>query len=379
MVDATGTSRFGAGSPEATIVVHDRSFYGILLREGSVGFGRTYVDGLWDSDDLTSLVRVLSLGLRPVTAVQDRVGQWWGSATDWARRLQPPDKQTDRLNIQAHYDLSNEFFALMLDETMMYSSAVFESPGMSLAEAQRAKLDRLGRKLGLGPADHVVEIGTGWGGFAVHASQNFGCRVTTTTISDAQFAYASKRVADAGLADRVTVLDRDYRDLRGTYDKLVSIEMIEAVDWRQHDTFFGTCASLLRSDGLMALQAITIDDRSFERAKNASEFVLELIFPGGCVPSVEAISRSLRRATPMTVIDLEDIGRHYVETLHRWHDNVEANRSAITALGLDRQFQRLWDLYLCYCEGAFAERHISDVQMIMAMPDWRAPMAVRVS
>jgi cyclopropane-fatty-acyl-phospholipid synthase len=377
LVDDQGTHRFGSGLPQATMVIHDPAVYPIILAEGSVGFGRTYADGLWDCDDLTSLVRVLSVGLRPVTTVQDRVGQWWGSATDWARRLRPPGRSDDRENIQSHYDLSNEFFALMLDETMMYSSAVFEYPGMDLADAQRAKLDRLCTKLGLVPTDHVVEIGTGWGGFAVHAASTYGCRVTTTTISDAQFRYASKRVADAGLSDRVTVLDEDYRDLTGTFDKLVSIEMIEAVDWRQHDTFFHTCASLLHDDGLMALQAITVDDRSYERAKNGTDFIRELIFPGGCIPSVEAITRSLRRSTPLTVVDLEDIGRHYVETLRRWHENVGRHRREITALGLDDRFQRLWDLYLCYCAGAFAERHISDVQMVMAMPDWVAPMALR--
>jgi cyclopropane-fatty-acyl-phospholipid synthase len=377
LVDDQGTHRFGSGLPEATMVIHDPSVYPIVLSEGSVGFGRTYADGLWDCDDLISLVRVLSVGLRPVTTVQDRVGQWWGSATDWARRLRPPGAHDDRENIQSHYDLSNEFFALMLDETMMYSSAVFEVPGMDLADAQRAKLDRLCTKLGLVSTDHVVEIGTGWGGFAVHAASTCGCRVTTTTISDAQFQYASKRVADAGLSDRVTVLNEDYRDLTGTFDKLVSIEMVEAVDWRQHDTFFGTCASLLHDRGLMALQAITVDDRSYERAKIGTDFIRELIFPGSCLPSVEAITRSLRRSTPMTVIDLEDIGRHYVETLRRWYENVGQHRQEITALGLDGRFQRLWDLYLCYCAGAFAERHISDVQMVMAMPDWVAPMALR--
>jgi cyclopropane-fatty-acyl-phospholipid synthase len=267
----------------------------------------------------------------------------------------------------------------MLDETMMYSAAVFERPGMSLADAQRAKLDRLCKKLGLSASDHVVEIGTGWGGFAVHAATHYGCRVTTTTISAAQFDFASKRVADLGLGNLVTVLDQDYRDLGGSFDKLISIEMIEAVDWRQHDTFFATCASLLRPNGLMALQAITVDDRSFERAKNGTDFVREMIFPGGCIPSVEAIARALRRSTPMVVIDLEDIGRHYVETLQRWFDNVEAHRSDIAALGLDDRFQRLWDLYLCYCAGAFLERHISDVQMVMAMPDWQTPMTVRTS
>ncbi len=379
LVDDSGSHRFGSGQPQATVVIHDESVYAAVLKEGSVGFARTYADGLWDCDDLTSLVRVLSRGLRPVTAVQDRVGQWIGATTDWARRLQPPDKNADRHNIKAHYDLSNEFFTLMLDETMMYSAAVFERPGMSLADAQRAKLDRLCKKLGLSASDHVVEIGTGWGGFAVHAATHYGCRVTTTTISAAQFDFASKRVADLGLGDLVTVLDQDYRDLDGSFDKLISIEMIEAVDWRQHDTFFATCASLLRPNGLMALQAITVDDRSFERAKNGTDFVREMIFPGGCIPSVEAIARALRRSTPMVVIDLEDIGRHYVETLQRWFDNVEAHRSDIAALGLDDRFQRLWDLYLCYCAGAFLERHISDVQMVMAMPDWQTPMTVRTS
>ena len=318
---------------------------------------------------------MLSRGLRPVTAVQDRVGPGrrdrppTGSAG-----CGPPAKHVDRDNIQSHYDLSNEFFALMLDETMMYSSAMFDRPGMSLADAQRAKLDRLCTKLGLGPDDHVVEIGTGWGGFAVHAAADYGCRVTTTTISDAQFRYASKRVAEPGLADRVTVLDRDYRDLDGTYDKLVSIEMIEAVDWRQHDTFFAHLRlACCTTEGLMALQAITMDDRSFERAKNGTDFVREFIFPGGCLPSVEAITRSLRRATPMAVVDLEDIGRHYAETLRAGTRTWPPAPTRSTALGLDDRFQRLWDLYLCYCEGAFLERHISDVQMVMAMPDWRAP------
>ncbi len=359
------------------MVIHDPAVYAIVLREGSVGFGRTYADGLWDSDDLTSLVRVLSRGLRPVTALQDRVGLAWGRATDWSRRIRSPDPESDRGNIRSHYDLSNEFFGLMLDETMMYSSAIFDRPGLSLADGQRVKLDRLCAKLDLGPADHVIEIGTGWGGFAVHAAASYGCRVTTTTISDAQFRYASKRVAHAGLSDRVTVLDRHYRDLTGTFDKLVSIEMIEAVDWTQHDSFFSTCASLLRDDGLMALQAITVDDRSYDRAKNGTDFVLEYIFPGGCLPSVEAICRSLRRSTPMAVVDLEDIGRHYVETLDRWYQNIGAHRDEISSLGLDARFQRVWDLYLCYCAGAFFERHISDVQMVMAMPDWQAPMALR--
>ena len=377
VVDPDGTRRFGQGLPEVTMVIHDTRVYASTLQAGSVGLGRDYADGLWDCDDLTTLVRVLNRGLRPVTAVQDRVGHAVGTSTDWFRRLRPPTKHDDRNNISTHYDLSNDFFSLMLDETMMYSSAIFADPAIGLADAQRAKLDRLCTKLGLGPDDHVVEIGTGWGGFACHAAANYGCRVTTTTISDAQFEFASKRVVGEGLADRVTVLNKDYRDLAGTYDKLVSIEMVEAVDWRQHDAFFGSCAGLLHDRGLMALQAITVEDRSFERAKNGTDFIREFIFPGSCLPSMEAITRSLRRATPMMVVDVEDIGRHYAETLHRWHVNVTERADEVTALGLDTRFQRLWSFYLCFCEGAFLERHISDVQMIMAMPDWRAPMTVR--
>ena len=377
VVDDTGTHRFGGGGPEVTMTVHDPVVYWDTLLQGSVGLGRDYADGLWDCDDLPTLTRVLNRGLRPVTAVQDRVGQVVGVSTDWLRRLRPPSKHVDRNNIQAHYDVSNEFFELMLDDTMMYSSAMFAEPGIDLATAQRAKLDRLCTKLGLGPEDHVVEIGTGWGGFACHAAANYGCRVTTTTISDAQFRYASKRVVEEGLADLVTVRNNDYRDLDGTYDKLVSIEMIEAVDWRQHDTFFATCAGLLHDRGLMALQAITVEDRSFERAKNGTDFVREYIFPGGCLPSLEAITRSLRRATPMMVVDVEDIGRHYAETLRRWDERVMDHADSVTALGLDARFQRLWHFYLCYCEGAFLERHISDVQMVLAMPDWRAPLSVR--
>ncbi len=377
VVDPDGTHRFGGGAPEVTMVIHDPTVYWSTLCQGSVGLGRDYADGLWECDDLTTLTRVLSRGLRPVTAVQDRVGQVVGTSTDWFRRLRPPSRHVDRHNIRSHYDLSNDFFALMLDETMMYSSAIFVDPDMGLADAQRTKLDRLCTKLGLGPDDHVVEIGTGWGGFACHAASRYGCRVTTTTISDAQFEHAAKRVVDEGLADRVTVLDRDYRDLTGTYDKLVSIEMVEAVDWRQYDSFFGTCAGLLHERGLMALQAITVDDRSFDRAKNGTDFVREYIFPGGCIPSMEAITRSVRRATPLSVIDVEDIGRHYAETLHRWRLNLSGHTEEVAALGLDERFRRLWDFYLCYCEGAFLERHISDVQMVLAMPDWEAPMVVR--
>jgi len=370
VIDRFGVHELGSGLPRATMTVHDTAAYANILRRGTVGLAEAYADGAWDADDLTTVIRLLSRAVRPVISAQDGIGRRTRFFSDMASRHRAPDRARDRANITAHYDLSNSFFELMLDVTMAYSCAVFDQPGLSLAEAQRRKLDRLCRKLGLTEDDHLLEIGTGWGSLAVFAAATYGCRVTTTTISEAQYTFASKRVAEAGLSERVRVLDHDYRDVQGTFDKLVSVEMIEAVDWRRHDTFFATCAERLRPDGLMALQAITIDDRSFDRAKHRADFIRQLIFPGGCIPSIESITRSLRRATPLRVVDLEDIGRHYPETLRRWHENLDQDRPAVTALGLDRHFQRLWDLYLCYCEAAFMERHISDVQMVMAMPGW---------
>ena len=274
----------------------------------------------------------------------------------------------DRRNIASHYDLSNDLFGLMLDPTMAYSCAYFSEGDTTLEEAQMAKFERIASKLGLGPEDHVVEIGTGWGGFAIHAAEHHGCRVTTTTISEAQRSYAEKRVAEHGLADRVTVLGADYRDLEGRYDALVSIEMIEAVDWRRYDRFFATCARLLTDRGRMALQAITIADGSFERAKLHDDFIRAMVFPGGCLPSIAAIAASVARTSDLRIVDLEDIGPHYAETLRRWRDNLEHRRTEVERLGFDDRFWRLWTLYLSYCEAAFMERHISDVQLVLARP-----------
>jgi cyclopropane-fatty-acyl-phospholipid synthase len=259
---------------------------------------------------------------------------------------------------------------------MMYSAAVFERRDMTLEEASRAKLDRICDKLGLGPGDHVLEIGTGWGGFAVHAAATRGCRVTTTTLSGEQRALALERVAAADLADRVTVLRSDYRELTGVYDKLVSIEMIEAVGWKDFGTFFGRCSALLRPEGAMALQAITIDDRLYEAEKASRSFINTLIFPNGCLPSLEVIARSAARHGDLRMVDLEDITPHYAETLRRWRANVEAARDRLLALGYDERFQRLWRLYLSFCEAGFAERRIGDVQIILAKPRWRGSVDV---
>jgi cyclopropane-fatty-acyl-phospholipid synthase len=267
--------------------------------------------------------------------------------------------------VAAHYDLSNEFFSLMLDPTMSYSCAVFDDPGADLEVAQQAKLDRLFDLLDLGPDDHLLEIGTGWGGLATRAAATRGCRVTTTTISAEQHRFASQRVAALGLADRVTVLDHDYRDLGATYDKVVSVEMIEAVDWRDHATFFETLAARVRPGGRAVLQAIVIDDRGYERAKRQTDFIKVFVFPGGCLPSVASIQRSASATGELRTHGVHRIGHHYAETLRRWQHNVDAHRAEIAALGFDDRGQRIWDLYLQYCIGAFESRHIDTVQIVL--------------
>jgi cyclopropane-fatty-acyl-phospholipid synthase len=274
-------------------------------------------------------------------------------------------------NIAAHYDLGNDFYALWLDKRMMYSGAIFEHVDMSLEAASVAKLDRICRKLNLSPRDHVLEIGTGWGGFAIYAAENYGCRVTTTTISGQQYDYAKDAIARAGLEDRVTLLQSDYRDLDGQYDKLVSIEMIEAVGHEYHDTYFRKCCELLKRDGLMLLQAITIADQHYERAKRTVDFIKRYIFPGGCLTSVTAMSDTLTRKTDMRIVNLEDIGPHYATTLRCWRERFFDNVDRVRGMGYSEEFIRMWQYYLCYCEGAFLERAIGNVQMLMMRPDAR--------
>ena len=358
----------GSGDPQVRVTVLDGRTWSALLRKGSIGLAESYLAGWWDADDLVGLIRLALRRTEGLRRSLDWAGRHGGGLLDLSRRLRPPSKEDDRRRVAAHYDLSNELFAAMLDPTMAYSCAYFSSPTDSLEEAQGEKFDRLCRKLALRADEHVVEIGTGWGGFALHAAEHYGCRVTTTTISEAQRELAVKRVADRGLGDRVRVLGLDYRDLEGHYDALVSIEMIEAVDWRRHDDYFATCARLLAPHGRMGLQAITIADASYERAKHHGEFIRTLVFPGGCIPSVAAITASVARTGDLRIVDLEDIGDHYPPTLRRWRQNLDAHRGDLGAMGFDERFRRFFDLYLAYCEGAFLERHISDVQIVLARP-----------
>ena len=377
VVDESGaTAQVGRGELVARVSIHDQRAYVAMLGDGSTGLGGGYLEGWWDSDDLVTLVRILIRAQGRLGRWHDEIGSFASRATDPWRRIRRRAPRADRRFVQAHYDIGNELFELMLDETMSYSCAVFADPGQSLHEASLTKFDRLCHKLRLESTDHLLEIGTGWGGFAVYAATHYGCRVTTTTISTEQFEYAKRRVAELGLSDRITVLNEDYRDLSGTFDKIASIEMIEAVDWRQVPGYFTQCSRLLSPHGLMVLQAITINEQSYERAKNATDFIKAFIFPGGSLPSVNSITRASARAG-LSVVDLEDIGRHYAETLRRWRQRFDEHRDELEALGYDERFRRMWTFYLAYCEAAFLERHVSNVQVVFAKREWRMGLWVR--
>ena len=356
-----------------SIQVLDPRFYSDIAFGGSIGAGEAYMAEYWHTNDLTGLVRLLLCNRHVLDGMEEGLAALTSPLQKFLHVLNRNTQGGSRRNIAAHYDLGNEFFQLMLDETMMYSSAIFRNPQMSLYEAQVYRLDQICRKLDLQPEDHLLEIGTGWGGLAIHAAKHYGCQVTTTTISREQYELAKQRVEQAGLSDRVTLLLEDYRNLSGQFDKLVSIEMIEAVGHQFYDTYFRQCSQLLKPDGLMLLQAITIADQRYESAKNAVDFIQRYIFPGSCIPSVTAMLESMTRNTDLRLFDLEDIGPHYAVTLNRWRENVLKYRDKIHALGYSRLFMRMWEFYLCYCEGGFIERVIGDVHMLLVKPGNRRP------
>lgn len=372
LIDDGQAKDFGGDSePDVTITVTDSRFYGVVAFGGAIGAAEAYMQGYWTCNDLTQVVR-LFLKNRSVLEGMDtgmaRLATPLRKLLHWVNRNTRSGSQR---NIAAHYDLGNEFFRLWLDPTMMYSSAVFERENMSLEEASVAKLDRICRKLELSPEDHVLEIGTGWGGFAVYAASQYGCRVTTTTISREQYEFAKQRVEEAGLQDRVELLLKDYRDLDGSYDKLVSIEMIEAVGHEYMDTYFDQCARLLREDGMMLMQAITIADKRYKAALKSVDFIQRYIFPGGFLPSATAILQSVTQSSDMRIYHLEDIGAHYAETLKRWREAFASNLNRIWSMGYGEEFLRMWHYYFCYCEGGFKERAIGTVQVLFIKPGSR--------
>jgi cyclopropane-fatty-acyl-phospholipid synthase len=354
----------------ATVTIRDPAAWRGPLR-GSVGLGETYVDGLWETDDLVALIRIAARELRQLDGLRGAVARPRG-ALHRLRHLVPENTRAKaRAHISAHYDLGNDLFAAFLDERMMYSCAYFPQVDASLEEAQLAKLERICRGLRLGPESHLLEIGTGWGGLAVHAAREHGCRVTTTTISGEQRELAKQRVREANLGDRVKVLMEDYRDLRGRYDRLVSVEMIEAVGWQYFDDFFRRCSELLAPDGLMLLQAITIDDGIYEVEKGARSFANTHVFPGGCLPSKKLIADCVARVTDMREVWTEDITAHYPLTLAAWRERFLATWNRLRRHGYDERFRRLWTFYLSSSEAGFRERRIGDVQALFAKPEWR--------
>lgn len=353
------------------VLVKDPRFYSEVAFGGAIGAGEAYIRGYWDSTDLTAVVRVL-LQNREVLQGLDggfaRLTRPLQRLFHWYNRNSHSGSQR---NIAAHYDIGNDFFSLWLDQNMMYSAAVFERPDMTLEAASTAKLDRICRKLDLRPGEHLLEIGTGWGGFAIHAAQNYGVHVTTTTISQEQFELAKQRVAAAGLEDRITLLLQDYRELEGSYDKLVSIEMIEAVGHEYYETYFESCCRLLKPEGLMCLQSITIADQRYDAALKSVDFIQRYVFPGGCLPSVTALANAVTGSSDMRIVNCEDIGPHYATTLAHWRDRFEARLEDVRAQGYTQEFIRLWRYYLGYCEGAFIERAIGNVQVLLAKPQNR--------
>ena len=372
VVGPAGGFVVGSGGPEVTVTVHDPRAYSEIFLHSSIGLAEGYIAGHWETDDLVTLLRLVSGNLAGGLETMDRIVDAAAGPLSALHRLKPPTPHKDRRNVRAHYDLPGELYDAMLDgTTMMYSCGVFATPATSLADAQVAKLEMICDKLDLGPDDHLLEIGTGWGGLAIHAAATRGCRVTTTTLSVEQRKLATLRVAEAGLSDRIEILGLDYRALTGTYDKLVSIEMIEAVDWRLYETFFATCERLLAPDGLMLLQAITITDGSFERAKLREDFIRALIFPGGCLPSLKALAAAMAKAGHLQIVGMEDIGEHYATTLAAWRANFEAHWDTVKPAGYGEEFARLWELYLCYCEAAFLDRHISDIQLVIGGPRYK--------
>jgi len=373
--EAWGDGQFAFGPDDgelrATVVLHSPEVYRLLARERSVGLGQAYADGLWDTDDIVTLFRI---GAREIGR-SDRIRARLASLSSPLQRLATlpvlNTRRGARRNIAAHYDLGNEMFELFLDrEWMMYSSALFERPDATLEEAQRAKLERICQALELGSDHHLLEVGTGWGGLALYAASRYGCRVTTTTISRAQREYAEGRIRAAGLEERVQVLGADYRELAGRYDRLASIEMIEAVGWEYFDSFFERCSALLAPNGLMFLQAISIDDRAYEGEKRARTFSNTLIFPGGCLPSLSAMQRSVARRTDMRPVRLEDIGPSYVLTLRHWRGRFMAASKQLAELGYDERFRRLWEMYFAISEAGFHEARLRDLQLVYAKPSW---------
>lgn len=358
----------------AEINILDMRAYKRLLFGGSVASGETYTENMWETPNLTNVIRVFARNL-PMLDEWEKKLDWIASPLRQIGHLRNRNSESQaKKNISAHYDLGNKLYTRFLDRSMMYSAAIYPHGEADLPEAQQHKLRTICEKLQLNENDHLIEIGTGWGGLAVFAAKNYGCKVTTTTISEEQYAYAEEWVIREKLQEKVTLLKKDYRLLEGEYTKLVSIEMIEAVGKEYLQNFFEKCASLLQKDGLMLLQSITIDDRRYDSYSKNVDFIQKHIFPGGFLPSQLQINRHLQRYTDLMIRDLHDIGLDYARTLQHWHEALLGNREALAKDGYDERFMRMWRYYFSYCEGGFLERTISTVQLVLSKPAYQASL-----
>jgi cyclopropane-fatty-acyl-phospholipid synthase len=379
IIDAYGTTTLGtvAANPSdtlhATLEVYDATFYRQVAANGSVGAGEAYMDNLWRCDDLVALMRMLVRNRDLLDAMESGLARFGGMVMRAWHTLRRNTRDGSKRNIAAHYDLGNDFFRLFLDDNMMYSSAIFAHAEETLEIASTRKLDRICQKLALVPNDRVIEIGTGWGGFAMHAAGKYGCHVTTTTISREQYDLARERVNTAGLSDRITVLLEDYRDLGGRFDKLVSIEMIEAIGHQYMENYFRKVGGLLDDDGIALIQAITIEDHRYAQALHSVDFIKRHIFPGSFIPSISAMLDALSESSDLKLFHLEDIGPSYALTLAAWRARFHQHLSEVRAQGYDESFIRMWDFYLAYCESGFRERSTGNVQMLLTRPGCRRP------
>ena len=359
------------GNLSAHITVHDPRFYGALAFGGSIGVSEAFMQKFWSVNDLTKLIRIMAINQNAMDQLESLFNVFLKPILKCLHYLNQNSVKGSRINISKHYDLGNDFFSLFLDSTMMYSSAVFKNPQDSLYQGSIHKLEMICQGLELNAQDHVIEIGSGWGGFAIYAAQNFGCMVTTTTISKQQYLFVKQKIKDLKLTHKIKVLLSDYRHLKGQYSKLVSIEMLEAVGYQYYDTYFKVCSHLLKPDGIAFIQTITITDQRYEKAKHSVDFIQRYIFPGSCIPSLTALQNSITESSDLKIYQVRDIGDHYARTLALWRIAFFKRLSEVKALGFDDVFIRMWHFYLAYCEGGFKEKAISDIHLKLIKPDYR--------
>ena len=360
------------GKLNVVITVYDPRFYGALAFGGSIGVSEAFMQRFWSVSDLTKLIRIMAINQDAMDQLEGLFNIFLKPLLKCLHYLNQNSIKGSQINISKHYDLGNDFFSLFLDSTMMYSSAVFKNPHDSLYKGSIHKLDTICQRLELTSQDHVIEIGSGWGGFAIYAVQHYGCKVTTTTISKEQYKYIKQKIKDLKLSHKITILFSDYRHLKGKYDKLVSIEMLEAVGYQYFDTYFKVCSDLLKPDGLALIQTITIADQRYEKAKQSVDFIQRYIFPGSCIPSITALQSSMTQSSDLKIYSIQDIGEHYARTLALWREAFFENLKEVKALGFDDAFIRMWHFYLSYCEGGFKEKVISDIHLKLIKPGYRS-------